>query len=67
MTLKELRKKANLTQIELSKKIGVSGVAVNYYENGKRKLPIDKVSALAQALNVSELQILQCFQQGGKK
>ena len=51
MKLKELRKKAGLTQKELSKRIGYKHQsAVGMMELGERKLPSDKIPILAEAL-----------------
>ncbi len=62
--LKEIRQKQGITQIELSKALNVQQSTVSMWETGASKPPLDKVSALAQALHVSELQILQCFHKG---
>lgn len=35
MTLKEFRKKYNLTQKELAEKIGITPTTISMYENGK--------------------------------
>ncbi len=62
MNFKELRKSNKLTLAQLGEKVGVSYNAIWLWETGASKPPIDKVSALAKALNVSELVILECFQ-----
>lgn len=59
--LKQLRENAKLTQAELSKKINVKQATMSLYENGKRTPPLNKIGALAKALNVSEADIIACF------
>lgn len=52
--IKELRKKAGLTQQELAEKLGyVSKVSINQIETGQRPLPAGKVIDTAKALNTS--------------
>ncbi len=58
---KYLRKRVNITQFELSKILKVSQSTVSMWEIGKSKPPITKISLLAEALNVSESEILKCF------
>lgn len=40
-TIKTLRKKKNLTQIKLAKKVGVSNKAISTYESGTNTPPLD--------------------------
>lgn len=42
-----------MTQVELGEKVGVSGVAITRYEKGTRKLRIEQLEAIADALGVS--------------
>lgn len=51
--LKELRIKANLSQQELSKLMGVSKSSINMYERGEREPGLDLVVAFATFFNVS--------------
>lgn len=51
--LKEVRKKCNLTQEELSKIVGVERRTIGYWENGKSSIKPSKARKLAEALNTS--------------
>ncbi len=53
MKIKELRKKQNLTQLELANKIGVVESAISLYESGKREPDISTLIKLADCLNTS--------------
>ena len=53
MKLKELRKKQNLTQLELANKIGVVESTISLYESGKREPDISTLIKLADCLNTS--------------
>jgi transcriptional regulator with XRE-family HTH domain len=50
--LKELRNKANLSQQELSKIIGISKSSINMYERGEREPGLETVGALADYFGV---------------
>lgn len=56
--IKEARERAGLTQDELGKKIGVTGVAVMRYEKGQRQPRIEQLRAIAAALGVPIAQLL---------
>lgn len=51
--LKELRERNNLSQADVAKILHCSQVAYGMYELGKRKLPIERLIALAKFYNVS--------------
>ena len=51
--LKNLRKKAGLTQVELAAKLGVSQVTIVHYEKGNKKPEMDRVPKMAKILGVS--------------
>lgn len=51
--IKAVREKAGMTQVELGKKVGVSGVAIMRYEKGTRQLRIGQLQSIADALEVS--------------
>ena len=51
--LKSLRERNNLSQIELSKKIGLSNVTLSQYEKGVRKPDIQTLALIAQFFNVT--------------
>ena len=56
--LKKLRKKAGLTQEELSETLGISCMTVRRWES-ERSIPrIDEIRRIAQALNVPESNLL---------
>lgn len=52
-TLKELRKKRNMTQTELGKRLGVTKAAVSKYEQGIASPPLDILRTMASVFNVS--------------
>lgn len=51
--LKELRKQAHLTQVELASKLGVVQSSYADWERGKKKPTQDNLVKIAQILNVS--------------
>lgn len=51
--LKELRKKANFTQIEVAEKLGISQPAYASWERGAKKPTQENLVKIAQVLNVS--------------
>lgn len=51
--LKELRKKANFTQVEVAEKIGISQPAYASWERGVKKPTQENLVRIAQILNVS--------------
>ena len=63
MELKNARKNHNLTQKELAFQIGVTPSALSQWENDKRKVPADKLPAIAAALGCT---IDDLFGTGGK-
>ncbi len=56
--LKKLRKKSGITQEELSERTGYSIMTVRRWEWGTRNPRLEEIKALAQALNVSEADLL---------
>lgn len=50
--LKYYRLKNNLTKKELAAKVGVTPMAITYYENGERRPGMDVIKALASVLDV---------------
>ena len=65
MNFKNLREKSQKSQQLLAEEIGVKRTTLTMWENGKSNPPLNKIPLLANALNVSELEILQCFQNSG--
>lgn len=57
-TIKLNRKKSNLTQEELSKKIGISKNALWNYENNKRTIPVNVLIKLSTELNLPVPELL---------
>ena len=51
--LKELRKQAHLTQVELAKRLGIGQSSYADWERGKKKPTQDNLVKIAQVLNVS--------------
>ena len=51
--LKELRKQAHLTQVELAKKLGIGQSSYADWERGKKKPTQENLVKIAQVLNVS--------------
>jgi transcriptional regulator with XRE-family HTH domain len=60
-TLKQLRKKAGLTQAELAIAIGTSQAAVANYESGTKAPELAKLPAIAKALGVT---VAELFEEG---
>lgn len=56
-TIKELREKQGFTQLELAEKIGVSDKAISKWETGKGLPDITMVEPLADALNISIIEL----------
>lgn len=50
--LREYRKRAGLSQREVGDRLGISGTAVGYVEQGVRRLDIDALQALAELYGV---------------
>lgn len=57
-TIRQLREKNALTQNELADKIGVSAKAVSRWETGKGFLDISLIEPLAEALNISVIELM---------
>ena len=51
--IKDLRVDHDLTQKQLSKVLNISQVAYSYYELGKRSIPLELLSKLADFYNTS--------------
>lgn len=57
--IKKVRKIKNMTQIEMSKALGVDTSTYSLYESGKREPNIDKIRKICNILNVSSDFILE--------
>lgn len=53
MRLKEARKAAGLTQVEVAKQLGINQNTYSYWENGRSKIDNVSISKLATIFNVS--------------
>ncbi len=51
--IKSLREDKDLTQTDMSKYLNISQVAYSYYELGKRSIPLELLSKLADFYNTS--------------
>lgn len=65
--LYELRDKANLTQDELAKKLGITNKAVSKWENGKAKPTTDILKKLSILFNIPIENLLQIKEAKNKK
>jgi transcriptional regulator with XRE-family HTH domain len=57
--LKKIRTKKSITQIEISKKLGVNRSFVSNLENGKTNPTLATITKLAQVLGVSTNELLK--------
>lgn len=57
-TIKQLRERRNLTQLELAEKIGVSSKTVSKWETAKGLPDISLLRPLAQALGISVIELM---------
>lgn len=53
LRIRDLREDKDLTQDDISKILNISQVAYSYYELGKRGIPIELLSKLADFYNTS--------------
>lgn len=51
--LATIRKKHNMSQTELAKKLGITPQRYNLYEKGKRKLPVEIAFEVSKLLRVT--------------
>lgn len=59
MRIRELRKRARITQTQLANMIGVSTQAVSNYEKGKRTIPVSLLIPIRDALNCTWEELLE--------
>ena len=57
-TIKQLREKGNMTQVELAERIGVSSKTVSKWETAKGLPDISLLQPLAQALGISVIELM---------
>ncbi len=58
LRLRALRTKHGLTQLELSKRIGVTRSTYTYYENGKTEPSLETIIAISKVYKISTDDIL---------
>lgn len=58
VTIKSLREKQKLTQVQLAEKIGVSSKTISKWETAKGLPDISLLQPLAQALNISVIELM---------
>ncbi|MCH8657702.1 helix-turn-helix domain-containing protein [Staphylococcus lugdunensis] len=56
--IKQLRKKNNVNLTDFATKIGVNKSTLSRYENGSRKIPMEDIAEIANALNVTPESLL---------
>ena len=56
--IKQLRKKAGLTQLDIAEKLDLSTAAIGAWENGRARPRLDKMSQLAELLNVTVSELM---------
>lgn len=63
MMMKELRERANLTQIELARSVNVSGRTISVWENGEGQPHLEHVKCLLDVLNCSFEELYEAFEE----
>ena len=66
-TLRAARRKANLTQVELAKKLGQSQSFVSRYERGETRLDLVQLRTVCIALGTSLASLVQGFERRLRK
>lgn len=56
--IKQLRKENNINLTDFATKIGVNKSTLSRYENGSRKIPMEDIAEIANALNVTPESLL---------
>lgn len=57
--LREIRKAARLTQLDIAEKLNTTAVTISRYENGKREPSLSRAKELADALNCTVDELLK--------
>jgi len=65
--LAELRKAEGLTQVQVSQKLGITQSSYAHYESGLRRVPLNMIPKIAEALSASEEDLLGLQQKNGKR
>jgi transcriptional regulator with XRE-family HTH domain len=58
LRLKEIQKKKNITNVELSKRSGIGVQQISYYHSGDRMPPLKTLEKLAEALHCEIAEII---------
>lgn len=58
---KELRIRANLTQVELAEKLKVTQQTISQWESGKAKPPIGTIAKIAETFSCDISIVAKCF------
>ena len=61
MTLKELLKEKDLHGAQLARRLGRNRATINYWASGKNTPKLKDIHAIADALYVSRLEVIDCF------
>ena len=56
--IKEIRKRKNITQVELAKRLSISQGAIQKLETGERGLDLEWIEKISKALNVKPWELL---------
>lgn len=65
--LVRLRKLAGLTQVDVARELGISQGTYAHYERGFRRVPLERIPSLAEALHTSEEDLLGLDRKNGKR
>ncbi|MBD5778288.1 helix-turn-helix transcriptional regulator [Pelagicoccus sp. NFK12] len=63
----QLRKNEGLTQVEVAERLGISQGTYAHYERGFRRIPLERLPSLAQALSTTEEELLGLERKNGKR
>ena len=63
----QMRKAADITQVQMAEILGVSQQTVNSYEVGRRRVPVSALPAIARALAVSIEELIGEPPKAGKR
>lgn len=67
MSFRDLRKKAEVTQTEIAKYLGITQGSISMWETGKSVPKTTDIPKIAAALKVPVEQVLECFTAETKK
>lgn len=59
MNIKDARRQAGISQVELGKRVGLDQSGISRIENGSRPVTVGMLKALAKALGVSPGELLE--------